>query len=168
MHITKKSLAVLGALITALCTVTAATALAGTPSPDAARPAQVHKLSGTWVTTVEISDAPPGVPVTFNALNTFSHGGGLVVSSSAPNPATRSLAHGSWTHTDHQNYTASFTWFRFDASGAYIGTQRVQREMTLSHHGQRFSATDVIEIIAPTGAVVATLHATETGTLLGE
>lgn len=57
-------------------------------------------------------------------------------------------------------------WFRFDPTGAYVGTQRVRRTMKLSHNRERFSATHVIEVIAPSGAVVATLHATESGTLV--
>jgi hypothetical protein len=160
MRITKKSMAVLGALIAAFCTITAAAALAGTPHQ-----AQ-HALSGTWATKVQISDAPPGVPSAFNALDTFDRGGGLLVSSSAPNPATRSLAHGSWTHTNHRNYTAAFAWFRFDPTGAAVGTQRVQRTMHLSPDGKRFKATDVIEVVAPSGEILATLHATESGTLV--
>ncbi len=168
MHITRKPLAGIGALLAALGTVTAAPALAGTPQPVAPRPcsSQAHKLSGTWATSIQISDAPPGAPSGFNALDTFEPGGGLVVSSSAPNPATRSLAHGYWTHTNQQNYTSTFVWFRFDAAGAFVGTQRVRRTMEISQNGERFSGTDVIEVIAPSGAVVATLHATESGTLM--
>lgn len=169
MRITRKSLAaVLGAPIAALCTATAAAALAGTPQHAAPRPStsHAHGLSGTWATIVKIGDGPPGAPSAFNALDTFEPGGGLVVSSSAPNPAARSLAHGYWTHTNHRNYTATFVWFRFDPSGAYVGTQRVQRTMKLSHNGERFNGTDLIEVIAPSGGVVATLHATESGTLL--
>lgn len=168
MRITRKSLAILGALIATFSTITAAAALAGTPhpSPHAPSMSRAHALSGTWATKVQISDAPPGVPSSFNALDTFEPRGGLVVSSSAPNPATRGLAHGNWTRTNHRNYTATFVWFRFDPTGANIGTQRVQRAMHLSRNGERFSGTDVIEVIAPSGDILATLHATESGRLL--
>ena len=165
MRITRKSLTMLGALIAALCTITAAAALAGSPHhvPHASSASHVPALSGTWATDVQIIDAPPGVPSSFEALDTFEAGGGLVVSSSAPNPGTRSLAHGYWKPRHDRSYTATFVWFRFDPTGATIGTQRVQRTMRLSRDGERFSATDVIEVVAPSGDILATLHATESG-----
>jgi hypothetical protein len=41
--------------------------------------------------------------------------------------------------------------------------QRVRRTMTLAADLVTFSATDVVEVLTPTGAVVATAQATETG-----
>ncbi|MEP7089216.1 MAG: hypothetical protein ABI776_03830 [Nocardioidaceae bacterium] len=170
MRITRKPLAGLGAIVAVLCTATAATALGDTPQHATPRSgsSNVHQLSGTWATSIRISDAPPGAPSAFNALDTFEPGGGLVVSSSAPQPTTRSLAHGYWAHAGHRTYTSTFVWFRFDTSGAYVGTQRVRRTMRLSHDGERFRGTDVISVMAPSGAVVATLHAIESGTLLAD
>lgn len=167
MSIFKSVLVVLVTLFAATSAGAApAGALAPGPSPRHHRAGPVHELNGTYLTTIQISDAPPGAPASFNALDTFLPGGGLLVSSSAPNPSTRGLAHGSWSHVGHRNFTSAFVWFRFDPTGAAIGTQRVRRTMTFSRDGSSFSATDVIEIVAPTGAVLATLHGTETGSLL--
>lgn len=167
MRITRKTLVAL-VLPTALCIVTATAAFASTTdtAPTAPSSPLDHRLHGTWTTTVQLSDAPAGAPSRFNALDTFLPGGALVVSSSAPNPTSRSLGQGSWNHSGHQNFTSTFVWFRFDASGQPVGTQRVRRAMKLSHDETSFEATDVIEVVSPTGAIVATLHGTEAGTLL--
>jgi hypothetical protein len=168
MNALRRNLVALVSLLAVIGTLGAATALASDarPSGHHSSPRTDHELNGTWLTTVQLSDAPPGVPTSFGALDTFLPGGGVVVSSSAPMPSTRGLAHGSWSHVGHRNFTVTFTWFRFDASGLPVGTQRVRRTMNVSKSGTSFSGTDVIEIIAPTGAVLATIHGTETGTLL--
>lgn len=172
MHSTKRTLIALAALLAAVCaTTTAALAgpsLAGTSNAGTSHRAAPldHQLNGTWSTTVQLSDAPPGAPTSFMALDTFLSGGGLLVSSSAAMPATRGLAHGVWTHTGHRTFTSTFVWFRFDPAGQPVGTQRVHRTMVLAKGRGAFHATDVIEVIAPNGAVVATIHGTEDGVLL--
>jgi hypothetical protein len=173
MRTFKNSLIVLTSLCAATGVVAAPTALAVAPRPSAEGHATRHhptppvrELDGTYLTTVQLTDAPPGAPASFGALDTFLPDGALLVSSSAPNPSSRGLAHGSWTHLGHRTFTSSFVWFRFDASGLAVGTQRVQRTMRLSPDGSSFTATDVVEVVAPTGAVLATIHGTEAGTLL--
>jgi hypothetical protein len=173
MNMKRKTPVLVAALLTTVCAATGGAALAGTSHPSAthtsstaASRAHDHRLNGTWLTQVTLSDAPPGAPSSFSALDTFLPRGGLLVSSSAPNPASRGLAHGSWTHRDHRSFTSSFSWFRFDATGQYVGTQQVKRTMTLSRDQKTFRSHDVIRILAPTGAVLATIHGTEVGTLL--
>jgi len=168
MNRTRKTLLAVAGVVAAVSTLTTTEALAGTTKDAASQvpPALDARMNGTWETTVELSDAPPGAPASFSALDTFVPGGGLLVSSSAPGPAGRTLAHGTWTHTGHRQFTSTFVWFRFDGTGACVGTQQVQRTMHLSRSRARFQATDVIEIISPTGAVVATIHGTEVGRLL--
>ena len=138
----------------ALAVVSGALSAPGKPQPT--------QLTGTWLSTVTLVTPPPGVEPTFLALNTFTAGGGLLVSSNQSNPSLRSLAHGEWTQTGKRRFTSTFAWFRFDASGKPIGTQRVQRTMTLSQNGDSFQSTDTVQVIAPDGTVLASLQATET------
>lgn len=154
--------------MTALGAATGSAAIAQTShSPAAAANHQNNGvLNGSWATKVTLTDAPPGAPASFNALDTFVPGGDLLVTSSAPNPTSRGLAHGGWTHTHGPNFTSTFTWFRFDATGQYVGTQQVHRMLTVSPDGSTFHSTDLITVIAPTGAVLKTYHGTEVGTLL--
>jgi hypothetical protein len=129
---------------------------------------QAPQLTGTWITSVSLTNPPPGVDATFQALDTFVPGGGILVSSSQAHPAARSLAHGNCARTQGQVFACTFIWFRFDpAAGTFAGTQRVRRTMTLSSDRKSFQATDTIEVLAPDGTVVASLHGTETGHLLG-
>jgi hypothetical protein len=172
MNITRKSSIVVAALLAGICAATGGTALAGT-SPASHAPAKPSShahaagLDGTWRTVVTLTDAPPGAPSSFQALDTFQRGGSLLVSSSAPNPASRGLAHGMWSRRANGTYRSTFVWFRFDPTGMPVGTQQVTRTMTLSKSGHTFHATDVVTVIDPAGAVLATIHGTEVGHLLG-
>jgi hypothetical protein len=136
-------------------------------APKAKRPSAPASLDGTWITTVALVNPPPGIDATFQALDTFVAGGGILVSSSQSHPAARSLAHGNCSHSTGLRYACTFVWFRFDQAGAPIGMARVRRTMTVSADRSSFQATDTIEMLAPDGTVVASLHGTETGHKLG-
>jgi hypothetical protein len=167
MRITKKALLTLAVLL-AMSAIATSAALAAT-SHDHARTSATpngQQLNGTWTTTVQLTDAPPGAPTSFNALDTFLPGGSLLVSSSAPSPALRTLAHGTWIRTGDHRFASTFVWFRFDPTGQYVGTQRVSRTMVLAKDGASFQASDIVQVVSPTGAVVATIHGMESGTLL--
>lgn len=166
MRITKRALLTLAALVaTGAIATSAALAATGRDHPRTSTP-NGKQLNGTWTTAVQLTDAPPGAPASFNALDTFLPGGSLLVSSSAPNPALRTLAHGTWIRTGDHRFASTFVWFRFDPTGQYVGTQRVSRTMVLATDGASFQASDIVQVVSPTGAVVATIHGTESGTLL--
>jgi len=165
----KRTVIAAATLVAAIAAGTTATGAlaggAGGPSQSKVVPIG-QQLNGTWQTTVTLSDAPPGIDTTFLALDTFLPGGGLLVSSSASGPNLRSLAHGTWVRTGNRRFSSTFSWFRFDPTGKFAGTQRVRRTISLGADLKSFQSVDVIEIIAPTGAVVATIHGTEQGTVL--
>jgi hypothetical protein len=167
MRITKRVLLTLAALVaTSALATSAAPAASGHDRARTSTTPHGQQLNGTWMTTVQLTDAPPGAPTSFNALDTFLPGGSLLVSSSAANPALRTLAHGTWVRAGDHRFASTFVWFRFDPTGQYVGTQRVSRTMVLAEDGTSFEASDVVQVIAPTGAVVVTIHGTESGTLL--
>jgi hypothetical protein len=137
---------------------------AGAAAHTAGKPQPAPRLSGTFLTKIALTNPPAGIDATFQALDTFVPGGGILVSSSQSHPTTRSLAHGSCAHTTSNSFTCTFAWFRFDpATGSYVGMQRVHRDMTLAPNGDSFVATETVQVIAPDGTVVASLAATETG-----
>ena len=127
----------------------------------------IRQVEGTWMSRVTLQSPPPGVDANFLALNTFSRGGRLLVSSSQSLPALRSLAHGEWAWIANRRFASTMVWFRFDAAGKFVGLQRVRRELTLAPDLNSFEATDIVEVIAADGTVVATLRATESATRLG-
>lgn len=156
------------ALIAATTTTTTTTALASPGSDERDQTATrstslvtAVSLTGTWTTQVRLTDAPPGAPAGFSALDTSQRDGGILVSSSTPSPASRSLAHGSWTQLRDRQFNPVFVWFRFDAAGGYLGSQRVQRTIDLSRDRAPCRSTDLFEVIAPNSTVVASFHGTE-------
>ncbi|HZT16766.1 MAG TPA: hypothetical protein VFA19_12550 [Gaiellaceae bacterium] len=154
-------------LVTLVC-LAAALTTAAVASGANGKGAPAPQLSGTWITTVSLTNPPPGVDATFQALDTFVAGGGILVSSSQSHPTTRSLAHGSCVHTRAQTFACTFAWFRFDpATGSYLGMQRVRRTMTLSNDQKSFQAADIVEVLAPDGTVVASIKGSEAGRRLG-
>jgi hypothetical protein len=129
---------------------------------------QTPQLSGTWITSVSLTNPPPGVDATFQALDTFVAGGGILVTSSQSHPTARSLAHGNCARTSGRTFACTFVWFRFDpTSGSYVGMQRVRRTMTVSNDQKSFEATDTVDVLTPGGTVVASLRGSETGHRLG-
>jgi len=150
-------------LLLACLTLAAYTAGAGAAKSKGAP----QQLSGTWVTSIELVNPPPTIEARFQGLNTFLPSGELVVSSSQANPGLRVLAHGQWVRTGNRRFASTMLWFRFDPTGKYIGMQRVRRTIEVAAGFTRFTAEDVIEILAPDGAVVASLNGRETGARLG-
>jgi hypothetical protein len=120
-------------------------------------------LRGTWMTSVTLNNPPPGVDATFQTLNTFVSGGGVLVSSSQSHATQRSLAHGNCARAAERKYSCTFVWFRFDPAGTFVGMQRVRRTMTISQDRSTFESADTIEVLAPDGTVLATVQGTETG-----
>ena len=57
-----------------------------------------------------------------------------------------------------------FQFFRFNSDGTLAGTQAISRTIALSANGQSFTSTINVQVIGPTGAVVATACCTESAT----
>jgi hypothetical protein len=154
-------LVALACFVAALAATTVAVGATG-------KKAQAPQLTGTWLTSISLTNPPPGVDATFQALDTFVPGGGIIVSSAQSHPSARSLAHGNCAHGHGETFACTFVWFRFDpTSGTYVGMQRVRRTMTVSNDQNSFRATDTVEVLAPNGTVVASIQGSETGQRLG-
>ena len=121
-------------------------------------------VEGSWLITVTRVNPPPGMPTTFQSLMTFAAGGGLTETSST-GTTRRGPAHGVWERISGRTYATSMTLFRFDPStGAFLGTQRVDRTMELSQDGQSFEGVSLATLFDPAGNVVlGGLRATEVG-----
>lgn len=123
-----------------------------------------NNVEGSWMITVTRVNPPPGLPATFKSLMTFAAGGGLVETSST-GTTRRGPAHGVWERVTGRLYATTMVLFRFDSvTGAFLGTQKVNRTMRLSQDGQTFEAVSLATQYDPDGVVtVAGLRATETG-----
>jgi hypothetical protein len=78
---------------------------------------------------VRVSDAPPGFPVPFTALETYSRSGGIVTCNN--NPLIPRPGQGAWTKSSSDGYTASIIFFFFDPIGTPIGTVEVTHRFTI-------------------------------------
>ena len=80
-------------------------------------------------------------------------------------PALRSPGHGVWQH-EHgwQNYSYTFTYYRYDSSGVFIGSQKVTSALELGASGDEFIAHSAVDVFDANGNVIATFCAVNAGT----
>ena len=92
---------------------------------------------GTWKVRVLVEDAPPGFPVPFDALETYSRGGGIVTSNN--NPLVPRPGQGAWRKIGNDDYATSIIFFFFGPAGTPIGTVEVTHRFTIN--GDHFGGT---------------------------
>jgi len=127
-------------------------------------------IVGAWTTTVTFVNCQTGDPVgvpAFPGLFTF-HDGGTMSEYGVPpgsSPALRSPGHGVWQREEGwQDYAFTFMFRRYDATGASIGSQRVEATLKLAANGDSFVTKSAVEILGPNNNVVATGCASTVGT----
>jgi len=132
--------------------------------------AGVHRtIQGAWRTMVTGVDCQTGVPLgaPFPGLFTFNEGGTMSEYGIGPgsNPALRSPGHGVWQH-EHgwQNYSYAFTYYRYNSSGVFIGSQKVTSALELGASGDEFITHSVVSVLDANDNVIATFCATAAGT----
>jgi len=67
---------------------------------------------------------------------------------------------------DHgwQDYSFTFVHYRYDSSGAFIGSQKVAANAELAKNGDSYASVADVQIIDVSNNVVATICATSVGT----
>ena len=80
-------------------------------------------------------------------------------------PALRSPGHGVW-HREQgwQNYSFAFTYYRYNASGVFVGSQRVTATLELGASGDKFTTRSVIEVFDANDNLIGGGCATAVGT----
>jgi hypothetical protein len=151
----------------ALVSLVAAMAL-GTSGIASAQPAE-RTIQGVWRTMVTPIDCQTGDPLVppFPGLFTFNTGGTMSEYGIGPgsSPALRSPGHGLW-QSEHgwQDYSYTFTYYRYDASGAFIGSQKVTSALELGASGDEFTSNSNVEILDVNNNVIATFCVRGAGT----
>jgi len=80
-------------------------------------------------------------------------------------PAQRSPSHGVWQRdSGRRDYWFTFTHYRYDASGAFVGSQKVAADAVLGMNGDTYESVAAVEILDVSNNVVATACATSVGT----
>ena len=126
-------------------------------------------IEGAWRTMVTPVNCQTGDPVgpPFPGLFTFNKGGTMSEYGIGPgsSPALRSPGHGVWERgRSWQDYSFTFTFYRYDASGVFIGSQKVTATLELGASGDEFTTHSVVEILDANDNVIATFCASAAGT----
>ncbi|MGD9892976.1 MAG: hypothetical protein AB7R89_26010 [Dehalococcoidia bacterium] len=124
-------------------------------------PTAGQRLDGTWIVTANLDSAPPGVPLTFMALNTFFPDGGFIETNQTT-PIRSPVGHGQWVRAGDRLFSATFTFVTFDAQGVQTGIRQVTRSIRLSEDLQTFRAVARNDQFDLEGNLVFSGGATET------
>jgi hypothetical protein len=157
----KKALMVLS--IGAALTTASATSLASSQAAG-------RTLVGAWRTVVTLVNCQTGAPIgapPIIGLSTFNRGGTMSEWGIGPgsSPALRGPSAGVWQR-EHgwRDYSFTFIHYRYDASGAFVGSQKVAADAVLAASGDTYEAISAVEILGANDNVVATACATSVGT----
>ena len=158
------------ALISALTITTAIASGQDTQNQQSSATSAAHERTsqGVWRTAVTPRNCQTGdALLTFSGLFTFNQGGTMSEYGIGPgsSPALRSPGHGVWQR-EHgwQDYSFAFTFYRYNASGAFLGSQKITATLELGAGGDVFASRSAIEILDGNGAVIGTGCATAVGT----
>ena len=142
-----------------------------TKQSSASSNARERTIAGVWRTVVTPRNCQTGAPVapSLRGLFTFNEGGtmsewGVGAGSS---PALRSPGHGVWQREQGwQHYSYAFTYYRYDASGVFIGSQKVTATLVLGESGDEFTTNSEIESFDANDTLIGTVCGTTAGTRL--
>ena len=150
-----------------IAALTVAFSFASAQAPE--RTMSERTIEGVWRTMVTPVNCQTGDPLgpPFPGLFTFNKGGTMSEYGIGPgsSPALRSPGHGVWQR-EHgwQDYSYTFTFYRYDASGVFIGSQKVTATLELGASGDEFTTHSVVQILDANGNVIATFCAQAAGT----
>src|SRR5215207_9882696 len=122
----KRSLASVITLV-AVAAMAAAAAIYAS-SGDDGRSQGANEIIGSWELTVDRGPQRPPV----KGLTTYTRGHSVV---GTANLLNRGPSHGTWEHLSGRLYADTHVFFRFDPTGAYLGTQRINETVRLAPDG---------------------------------
>jgi hypothetical protein len=127
-------------------------------SGDHGRSQGANPIIGSWELTVDRGPQLPPV----KGLTTFTRGHSLI---GTGNTLARGPSHGTWEHLSGRLYADTQVFFRFDPTGAFLGTQRINENVRLAPDGDSFTTVSISNLFDTNGnLVVGGLRATVTGT----
>lgn len=151
----KKS--VIGAIALLALTVMVGAGAISAAAGDDRRDQGANGLVGSWEVSVDRGPQLPPV----KSLHTYTRGHALVETANLPN---RSPSQGAWEHVKGRLYATTHIFFRFDPTGAYLGTQKINETVRLAQNGESFTAVAISTLFDPNGNVVVSgLRATIAG-----
>ncbi len=125
-----------------------------------------RNIVGAWRTAVTLRNCQTGLPVSpvGRGLITFHEGGTLSEFNLGPGQ-NRSPGHGVWEQQrGRRNFSGVFVINRYDATGVFIGTQKVRAAWELSTSGNSYTSNAAVEIFDANDNLIGTGCATSVGT----
>jgi hypothetical protein len=117
---------------------------------------QTTRIEGLWDSNVTIQDCNTGtVLATFRGLGLFIRGGALEQTNNLP-PILGKAALGQWQHLGGSHYSAQFQFYRYDATGVWLGTQKVTRDIQLAPGGASFTGVIASTVLDVNDNVIGT------------
>lgn len=157
-----------GSALIAIAALTVALSFASAQTADENQSSAPNIGGGVWRTMVTPVDCQTGNQLAppFPGLFTFNRGGTMSEYGISPGmtPALRSPGHGVWTHVGGPNFAFTFIFYRYDANGAFIGSQKITASLVLGASGNEFTTSSTIEIFDANDNLIATGCATAAGT----
>lgn len=122
-------------------------------------------IVGAWNAVVDVYDCDTGAPIASGsqALGLFN-ADGTRHEIAASNPTLRSPAVGNWSRVGKNEYEFAFKFYRFDATGANIGSTSVRHDLFLSADGTSYSSEGVAEFFNPANVQVFVACSSATAT----
>jgi len=173
MHLKKQTVVLALAVITALSITVSVVSSHNIPDRHSSALLDEHErtIVGVWRMALTTVNCQTGDVIrTIPGLWTFHEGGTMSEYASAPglSPAQRGSGHGVWQREPGwQDYSFTFIFYRYDASGAFTGSQRAKIAVKLGASGDEFTATSAIEILDANDNVTFTGCGTPSGTRFG-
>jgi hypothetical protein len=173
MNLKKQTLVLALAVITALTITVSFVSSHNIPDKRSSALSEGHErtIIGVWRMALTTVDCQTGDVVrSIPGLWTFHEGGTMSEYASAPglSPALRGSGHGVWQR-EHgwQDYSLTFIFYRYNASGGFTGSQRAKIALKLGASGDEFIANSAIEILDAEDNVIVSACGTPTGTRFG-
>lgn len=112
-------------------------------------------LLGSWIVQVTLDphSVPPGTPLTFLALYTFSAGGGCVQSNTGPG-AGGPPVQGNWARTGDDRFATTGLRFGFDSAHHFTGINKIRERFTLNEQGDELTGSVQVDIFLPDGTLL--------------
>jgi hypothetical protein len=174
MNLKKQTLVLALAVITALSITVSIVSSHNIPDKHSSALSDDHErtITGVWRTVITQRNCQTGEPgASFPGLWTFHEGGTMSEYAVLPPlliPARRSPGHGVWQR-EHgwQDYSLHFTFYRYDPSGVFVGSNIYKVALELGASGDEFTAHSAIDVLDANDNVIVTACGTSTGTRFG-
>lgn len=121
-------------------------------------------LDGTvWDSQVTLTDCNGHTIAVFRAVEMFNAGGTLTSIDNTP-PTMHGPGFGTWDRTGMRTFNAPFQFFNFNPDGSFAGTQKIDRQIHVSNHGNSYTSVVTFQALDPEGNVVFSGCGSETAT----